>query len=113
MEPWQQEGTIGFFLPEPQEGWRTDKRRHDLATLRVDRFRIVMVKSEDQVLSFEVHGLLEEMPVVLQAPLPNGSEPLHVTILWRAGNMQLFLEGQPVAITRIPGGDETKRAMNN
>ncbi len=113
MEPYQQEGTIGFFLPEPQDGWRTDRRRHDLPTLRVDRFRIVMTKSEEQVLSFSVHGLLEELPVVLQAPLPNGSEPLHVTIIWRAGNMQLHLDGQPVTMTKIPDVDQTRRAANN
>jgi hypothetical protein len=113
VEQWQQEGTIGFFLPEPQEGWRTDRRRHDLPTLRVNRFRIVMIKSEEQMLSFEVHGLLEEIPVLLQAPLPNGSEPLHITILWRAGHMQLFFEGQPVAITKIPDVDAAKRAANN
>jgi hypothetical protein len=113
MEEWQQEGTIGFFLPEPQEGWRTDRRRHDLPTLRVNRFRIVMIKSEEQMLSFQVHGLLPEIPVVLQTPLPNGSEPIHITILWRAGNMQLFLDGRPAAMTTIPDLDQAKRAANN
>jgi hypothetical protein len=112
MEAWQQEGTIGFFLPEPQDGWRTDKRRHDLPTLRVDRFRVTLTKSEEQVLSVEVHNLLE-VPVLHQAHLPDGRAPLHVLILWRAGHAQLHFDARPVALVKFPDIDNARRATNN
>ena len=112
MEPWQQEGTIGFFLPEAEAGWRTDRRRHDLPTLRVNRFQVRLSKSEDRLLSVEVFGLLD-LPVLLQTPLPDGSEPLHITILWRAGHIQLYLDGAAVAMTAFPDLEAVKRQANN
>jgi hypothetical protein len=112
MEPWQEEGTIGFFLPEAEPGWRTDRRRHDLPPLRVNRFRVTLSKSEDRLLSVEIHNLLE-LPVLLQTPLPAGTEPMHVTILWRAGHAQLYLDGAPTAITAFPDIEEARHRADN
>jgi hypothetical protein len=112
VESWQQEGTIGFFLPEAEAGWRTDRRRHDLPTLRVDRFRITLSKSEERQLLVEVHNLLD-LPIMLQTPMPDGSEPLHITIIWRAGNIQLHLDGQPVALIEFPDVEKARRMTNN
>lgn len=112
MEPWQEEGTIGFFLPEAAPGWRTDRRRHDLPTLRVNRFRVTLTKSEERQLLVGVHGLFE-LPIVLQAPLPDGSDPLHVTILWRAGHIQLYLDGDAVAMAPFPNVEEVRRHRDN
>jgi hypothetical protein len=112
VEPWQREGTIGFFLPEPEPGWRTDRRRHDLPTLRVNRFRLTLSKSEDRELFVEVHGLLD-VPLVLRAPLPDGSEPLHVTLIWRSEHIQLHFDGVPAAITPFPDMEAVQRDGSN
>ncbi len=112
MEPWQEEGTIGFFLPEAEAGWRSDRRRYDLPTLRVNRFRIALWKSEDRILVVEVGGLLD-LPITMTAPLPDGTELLHLTILWRAGNMQLYFDGTPAAMVPIPDEPLTRRAASN
>ncbi len=112
MESWQQEGTIGFFLPEAEAGWRTDRRRHDLPTLRVDRFRVTLTKSEERQLSVEIFGLLD-LPVLLRAPLPDGTEPLHLTLIWRAGHIQLHFDGEAVAMLAFPDIDGARRQTNN
>jgi hypothetical protein len=112
VEDWQREGTIGFFLPEAEPGWRTDRRRHDLPTLRVNRFRVTLSKSEDRLLSVEIHNLLD-LPVLLQAPLPDGTEPLHIILIWRAEHIQLHFDGAPAAMVAFPDVESARRTANN
>jgi hypothetical protein len=113
MEHAQPEGSIGFYLPEPNaDGWRTDRQHYRLPAVRFDRYRLEMWKSEDGVLSVELHNVVE-LPVLLQAPLPAGSEPVLCIVIWRNGSVELHLGGHPVAIAPIPDVEMARKAADN
>jgi hypothetical protein len=54
-----------------------------------------------------------ELPILLQAPLPAGSEPILCILIWRNGSVELYLGGHPVAIAEIPNVDDVRRAADN
>ena len=113
MEKSQQEGSIGFYLPEPNaEGWRSDRQRYQLPAVNFDRYRLEMWKSEDGLLSIELHNVVE-LPVFLQAPLPTGSEPILCILIWRNGRVELHLGGSPAAIAEIPDVETARKAADN
>jgi hypothetical protein len=113
MEQAQQEGSLGFYLPEPHaDSWRSDRLRYQLPALRFDRYRLEMWKSEDGMLSVELHNVVE-LPVLLQAPLPGGSEPILCILIWRNGSVELHLGGRPAAIAPIPDVEMARKAADN
>jgi hypothetical protein len=113
MEKSQQEGSIGFYLPEPNaEAWRSDRRRYQLPAVNFDRYRLEMWKTEDRLLSIELHNVAE-LPVFLQAPIPAGSEPILCILIWRHGSVELYLGGHPAAIAEIPDVEVVRKAADN
>jgi hypothetical protein len=113
MEKGQPEGSIGFYLPEPnEEGWRSDRQRYQLPAVHFDRYRLKMWKSEDGLLSVELHNVVE-LPVFLQAPLPAGSEPILCILIWGNGSVELHLGGNPAAIAQLPDVEMVRKAADN